>query len=165
MIPSPTAVKAACGANQETRPRDCSFNLKPVGAGPFVLDSYKPKEAINLARNDTYWGGKPYLDEVTFVVLAGAPASYDALTTDVLQMAFLREPDVVKKAQDEKKVESYVNVKWLGGVALMNSGKINCKSGLPAPHCTGKADSASELKVRRATRLVAAPKELLAMTK
>ena len=146
MIPSPTAVKAACGVNQEILPRLCVFNSKPIGAGPFKVSSYKPKEAINLARNDTYWGGKPYLDEVSFVVLAGAPASYDALTTDALQLAFLREPDVVKKAQDEKKVESYVNVQWLGGVALMNSGKINCKSGLPAPHCTGKADSVTTLE-------------------
>jgi peptide/nickel transport system substrate-binding protein len=145
MIPSPTAVKAACGTNQETKPSACAFNNKPIGAGPYKVDSYKPKESINLVRNDTYWGGKPYLDTLSFVVLSGAPASYDALTTDTLQVAFLREPEVVKKAQDEKKVESYINLQWLGGVALLNNGKLNCKGGLPAPNCTGKADGVTTL--------------------
>src|SRR5438445_6910271 len=145
MIPSPTAVKAACGTNQETKPSACAFNNKPIGAGPYKVDSYKPKESINLVRNDNYWGGKPYLDTLSFVVLSGAPASYDALTTDTLQVAFLREPEVVKKAQDEKKVESYINLQWLGGVALLNNGKLNCKGGLPAPNCTGKADGVTTL--------------------
>jgi len=145
LIPSPTAVKAACGANQETIPRNCTFNSKPIGAGAFKVDSYRPKESINLVRNDTYWGGKPFLDAVSFVVLSGAPASYDALNTDTLQVAFLREAEIVKKATDEKKVDSYVNLQWLGGVALLNNGKLNCKGGLPAPNCTGKPDGVTTL--------------------
>jgi peptide/nickel transport system substrate-binding protein len=145
LIPSPTAVKAACGVNQEIIPRNCTFNSKPVGAGAFKVDSYKPKESINLVRNDGYWGGKPYLDAVSFVVLSGAPASYDALATDTLQVAFLREPEIVKKATDEKKVDSYINLQWLGGVALLNNGKLNCKGGLPAPNCTGKPDGVTTL--------------------
>ena len=140
MIPSPTAVKAACGANQETKPRDCAFNLKPVGAGPFKVDSYKPKESIALVRNDTYWGGKPYLDGVVFKVLSGAPATYDALNTGTLQVGFLREAEIVKKAQDEKKIDSYINLQWMGGVALLNNGRINCKGGIPAAVCAGKPD-------------------------
>jgi peptide/nickel transport system substrate-binding protein len=145
MVPSPTAVKAACGANHETIPRNCTFNTKPIGAGAFKVESYRAKESINLVRNDTYWGGKPYLDAVSFVVLSGAPASYDALNTDTLQVAFLREPEIVKKATDEKKVDNYINLQWLGGVALLNNGKLNCKGGLPAPNCTGKPDGVTTL--------------------
>jgi peptide/nickel transport system substrate-binding protein len=145
LIPSPTAVKAACGVNQEIVPSKCTFNTKPIGAGAFKVDSYKPKESINLARNDSYWNGKPYPDTLSFVVLSGAPASYDALNTDTLQVAFLREPEIVKKATDEKKVDSYVNLQWLGGVALLNNGKLNCRGGLPAPNCTGKPDGVTTL--------------------
>lgn len=145
MIPSPTAVKAACGQNHETRPRDCTFNLKPIGAGPFKVDSYKPKDSINLVRNDTYWGGRPYLDSLRFVVLSGAPASYDAMGSGTLQVAFLREPEIVKKAQDEKKVDNYINLQWLGGVSLLNNGKVNCRGGLPASVCGGKPDGVIEL--------------------
>jgi peptide/nickel transport system substrate-binding protein len=164
MIPSPTAVKAACGFIQEIPPQVCLFNTKPIGAGPFKLDSYKPKEAINLVRNDSYWGGKPYLDSLSFVVLSGAPASYDALITDTLQMAFLREPEVVKKALDNRKVESYVNMQWLGGVAMMNNGKVNCKRGLPLAQCLGKADGVTVLdtitadsRIRRAVAFALDP--------
>jgi peptide/nickel transport system substrate-binding protein len=160
LIPSPTAVKAACGPNQDTLPRACAFNSKPVGAGPYRVDSYKPKESINLVRNDSYWGGKPYLDSLSFVVLSGAPASYDALITDTLQVAFLREPEVVKKAQDENRVDFSINLQWLGGVALFNNGKLNCKNGLPAPNCTGRPDGVTALDTitsdRRIRQAVAA---------
>ncbi|MEO5839526.1 MAG: ABC transporter substrate-binding protein [Acidimicrobiales bacterium] len=154
LIPSPTAIKAACGPNQETVPSKCTFNTKPIGAGAFKVDSYKPKESINLARNDSYWNGKPYLDALSFVVLSGAPASYDALTTDTLQVVFLREPEIVKKATDEKKVDSYVNLQWLGGVALLNNGKLNCKGSLPAPNCTGKPDGVTTLDTITADKRV-----------
>lgn len=146
MIPSPTAVKAACGANHETPARNCAFNNKPIGAGPYKVDSYKPKESINLVRNDTYWGGKPYLDSLKFVVLAGAPQSYDALNTGTLQVAFLREAEIVKKAQDEKKVDAYINLQWAGGVALLNNGKVTCRNGLPASVCAGKPDGVITLE-------------------
>ncbi|MEO5840093.1 MAG: ABC transporter substrate-binding protein [Acidimicrobiales bacterium] len=140
MIPSPTAVKAACGPTDDYKPATCAFTSKPVGAGAFKVDSYRPKESINLVRNDTYWNGKPYLDALKFVVLTGAQATYDALQTDTLQVGFLREAAVVKKARDEKKVDGYLNLVWLGGVLLLNNGKINCKGGLPAASCAGKPD-------------------------
>lgn len=117
MITSPTAVKAACGPNGETMPRNCKFNLEPIGAGPFKVQKYTPKESIELVRNDTYWGGKPYLDGVTFKVLSGAPATYDVLQTGTLNVGFLREPEIRKKAFDEKKVDFYENFQWMGGVA------------------------------------------------
>lgn len=154
MIPSPTAIKAACGVNQDINPRLCVFNTKPIGAGAFKIDSYKPKESINVVRNDTYWGGKSYLDALSFVVLSGAPASYDAVNTDTLQVAFLREPETVKKATDEKKVDSYINLQWLGGVALLNNGKVNCKGGLPAPSCSGKPDGVTTLDTITADRRI-----------
>jgi peptide/nickel transport system substrate-binding protein len=154
MIPSPTAIKAACGPNEETKPKDCAFNLKPVGAGAFKIDSYKPKESINLVRNDAYYGGKPYLDTLKFVVLTGAQANYDALQTGTLQVAFLREAAVVKKARDEKKVDGYLNLVWLGGVLLLNNGQLTCKGGLPAASCGGKPDGVIKLDTITADRRV-----------
>jgi peptide/nickel transport system substrate-binding protein len=139
MIPSPTAIKAACGPTDDYKPITCTFNTKPVGAGAFKVDSYKPKESINLIRNDAYYGGKPYLDSLKFVVLLGAQATYDAIKTGTLQVGFLREAAVVKAARDAK-VDGYLNLVWLGGVLLLNNGKINCKGGLPAASCAGKPD-------------------------
>ncbi len=40
--------------------------LDPVGTGPFVMSGYKPRESVTLARNDTYWGGKPIVERIVF---------------------------------------------------------------------------------------------------
>jgi peptide/nickel transport system substrate-binding protein len=154
MIPSPTAIKAACGATDDYKPGQCTFNLKPVGAGAFKIDSYKPKESINLVRNDAYYGGKPYLDALKFVVLAGAQATYDAIQTDTLQVGFIREAAIVKKAREEKKVDGYLNLVWLGGVLLLNNGKLTCKGGLPAALCGGKPDGVTNLDTITADRRI-----------
>src|SRR5687767_9468678 len=72
MIPSPTAVKAACKIGQPDEVKvmtQCSFNLNPVGAGPYMIDKFLPKESITLKRNAAYWGGKPHLDTIKFVTV------------------------------------------------------------------------------------------------
>jgi peptide/nickel transport system substrate-binding protein len=154
MIPSPTAVKAACGANQEIKPRECAFNTKPVGAGPFVVDSYKPKDSITLKRNPSYWGGQVYLDELRFVVIAGAAPTYEAMKADTLQVAFLREADVVKRVQSEAPDQNYLNLQWLGGVTVMNNGKVNCKGGVPPAVCQGKPDGVVDIATPTADRRI-----------
>jgi peptide/nickel transport system substrate-binding protein len=48
---------------------------KPVGSGPFVLDSWKPGEQVTLKKNPNYWekdeaGNQlPYVDQVNLMVL------------------------------------------------------------------------------------------------
>jgi peptide/nickel transport system substrate-binding protein len=139
MIPSPTAIKAAC--TDLTKPaRECTFASKPVGAGPFVVDSYKPKEALILKRNTTYWGGPAYLDSVKFVLIPGAQGTYDALKTGTLQVGFLREAQAIKTANDDKQFDLYTLVQGFGGIILLNNGQITCKGGLPAAVCAGKPD-------------------------
>ena len=138
MIPSPTAVKAACGPT-EIIPRNCAFNSKPIGAGPFKVDSYRPKESINLVRNDNYWGGKPYLDSLSFVVLAGARRTMTPSSPTPCRWPSSVKPRSSRRRPTRRR-SSYINLEWLGGVALLNNGKLNCKGGLPAPYCTGKPD-------------------------
>jgi peptide/nickel transport system substrate-binding protein len=45
----------------------------PIGTGPFVFESWQKGAAITLKKNPNYWiAGQPYLDEVTFSVVADA---------------------------------------------------------------------------------------------
>ncbi len=63
MIPSPTA-KAAAGAD---------FATKPVGAGPFKVDSFVPGSQIVLSKNTGYKfasQGLPYLQKLTLTTVA-----------------------------------------------------------------------------------------------
>ena len=166
MIPSPTAIKAAC-PDLTKAARECSFSSKPVGAGPFVVDTYKPKEALNLKRSPTYWGGPAYLDTLKFVLIPGAQGTYDALKTGTLQVGFLREPQVIKAAVDEKQFDQYTLVQGFGGIALLNNGQITCKGGLPAAVCAGKPDGLIDLgkptgdkRIRQAIAYALDPKQL-----
>lgn len=60
-IASPTAIKQAGPEG---------LSAQPVGAGPFVVESYAKGQPLVLRRNERYWQadkGLPYLDKVTFV--------------------------------------------------------------------------------------------------
>ncbi|MEA4897381.1 MAG: ABC transporter substrate-binding protein [Eubacteriales bacterium] len=50
-----------------------ALNATPMGAGPFILDSFDPGQAANLVRNPNWWGKQPKLDGVT--VLCVPPES------------------------------------------------------------------------------------------
>ncbi len=145
MIGSPTAIKA-CG---DKKPAECSFNTAPVGAGPFMIDSFKAKESITFKKNPSYFGGAPYLDGLKFVYLgSGNAAVADALKAGTIDAGFLRQPEVIKKAQADG-YEGRLAIQAAGGVILMNNGvKVTCKDAKPEPLCTGKPDGE---KVQTAT--------------
>ncbi|MET3953271.1 peptide/nickel transport system substrate-binding protein [Rhodococcus sp. OAS809] len=43
-----------------------AFNAKPVGAGPFLLESWTRQDVTELVRNPDYWDApKPYLDKIS----------------------------------------------------------------------------------------------------
>jgi peptide/nickel transport system substrate-binding protein len=70
LVVSPTAVKTQ---------GDDDFNLKPVGAGPFKVKSYKPGVSLSLERNPDYWGPRPHLDGIEFTWVADDRARVEAL--------------------------------------------------------------------------------------
>jgi peptide/nickel transport system substrate-binding protein len=158
MIPSPTALKAAC-TDPTKAISQCSFNTNPVGAGPFVLESFKAKESITMKKNPTYWNGPVYLDTLVFKNQgdAGGTQSAENVKSDTFQAAILRNPLSIAIANDAK-FSGYSNVQEGGAGLLFNVGlSVTCKSGAPAPLCTGKPDGVVEtnpvtksLKVRQA---------------
>ena len=154
MVPSPTAVKA-CGT---AAPRDCAFNTKPVGAGPFVIDQFKPNESITMKKNPAYYGGTVLLDGLKFVFIAGGAApGLDALRTNNVQVSYLREPEPIDAAKKEK-FPGYSNLQQNGANLLMSVGvTVQCTGGQPAATCAGKPDGpqpanspTKNLKVRQA---------------
>ena len=46
------------------------MRVKPVGTGPFKLESFSQFDRIRLARNPRYWmPDRPYLDAIEFSVV------------------------------------------------------------------------------------------------
>jgi peptide/nickel transport system substrate-binding protein len=139
MIPSPTALRK-CDATKAAI--TCDFNLKPTGAGPFLVDSFKDKDSINLVRNPNYWGGQVYLDGIKFVTFsdAGGAQTYNSFKTGQTQAAFLGVPTTVIEAHADQ-ATGYSVLLQSGTTLLLNAGvSVNCAGGKPEPVCVGKAD-------------------------
>ncbi|HUP74686.1 MAG TPA: ABC transporter substrate-binding protein [Acidimicrobiales bacterium] len=164
MIPSPTALKKCDGTQN---PNTCEFNLKPVGAGPFMISAFKVDEAIELVKNPNYWDGTVYLDGIRFVTLLdlGGERTYDALKTGTVQGAYLRVPGAVARAKADK-VPGISGIDQMGENMLMNMGvSATCAGGKPEPLCVGKPDgptpttpATAPLKVRQAIMAAFDPK-------
>ena len=58
-----------------------SMTLQPVGAGPFMLESFKPGQELVLKAFDDYWAGKPKTDKLIFKYIPEATTRVSALKT------------------------------------------------------------------------------------
>ena len=132
LVASPTAIQKQ-GANFKTNPEN-------AGAGPFQYSSLRAKESLILKKNPTYWGGEPYLDEIKFINISGAGATFDAMKTGTLDFGFLREPLVVSRAKKDG-FKGITTVMSGGEMLLINHGvEVTCAAGKPEPLCVGKPD-------------------------
>lgn len=83
-------------------------NKTPVGTGPYTLTSFNPQSYL-LTKNAHYWDkGKPQIDTVRYIALAGADAASAALLGDKVDWmgAFLPNLNALLKSHKEI---SYVN--------------------------------------------------------
>ncbi|HEX7097357.1 MAG TPA: ABC transporter substrate-binding protein [Acidimicrobiales bacterium] len=129
-----------------------------AGAGPFIVESYTPKEALVLRKNPNYYGGGPYLDRIRFINIPGASLTYEALKAGELQMAFLAEAPVTAQAIADGYPGYEAKVHGANVLMFNHGAPITCQGGKPEPKCTGQPDGAtvpvetttSMLDVRRA---------------
>lgn len=68
-------------------PKGTTDFTKPVGSGPFKVESYDPDTGVVLVRNDDYWGGAPALERLEFIPIADAAARMSALTDHQIDYA------------------------------------------------------------------------------
>ena len=62
-----------------------------VGTGPFKLQSYTPSVSLQFVRNASYWQeGKPYLDGLTWHIVADRATRFAALRTGRVRVASTR---------------------------------------------------------------------------
>ncbi|GIF69290.1 hypothetical protein Ais01nite_73250 [Asanoa ishikariensis] len=57
-------------ALQGTDVNQADFNRKPIGTGPYKVESWTPGDKLVLAANDTYFGGKPANAKVVVAFVA-----------------------------------------------------------------------------------------------
>ena len=99
LIASPTwldAVKA-----------DPTKATSPVGSGPFIVQSYAPRDALVVTKNPNYWMKDadgvqlPYLDKITFRVIEDAQTAEQALQAGNVDIFSTSSPAIIKDMKDQ----------------------------------------------------------------
>ncbi len=73
----------------------------PIGAGPFVLDEYKPAEELVLKASPDYWNGTPNLEAVRFVWLGSDADRLSSLADGTVDVANIRAAQTLEKARKD----------------------------------------------------------------
>jgi peptide/nickel transport system substrate-binding protein len=108
-----TKVAAAAGADFGKLP-------KGAGVGPYEPVKFTPLDEIVLQAKTNWWGGPVCIQQVRFIRLNGAPATYEALKAGTVDVAFLREASTIATARDNK-TPLYVNSQNAGGMLFINN--------------------------------------------
>lgn len=58
----------------------------PIGTGPYKLGTWNRGDSISLVRNDSYWGKKPFFQEVTLKYFKDPTALNNALLTGTINV-------------------------------------------------------------------------------
>jgi len=64
-----------------------NIDTNPVGSGPFEFQSWTPGSEIVLEANDDYYGGRPYLDTITFPFYGNEDEMYTEFQADNLDIS------------------------------------------------------------------------------
>ncbi|WP_413760179.1 ABC transporter substrate-binding protein [Streptomyces sp. MMBL 11-3] len=84
---------------------DADFEGKPVGSGPFRFVSFAPGRSAVFRRNDAYWDGAPYLDELEFVVANEESARVNALLGGQVEYAHELNPTTARAHEGKGQIE------------------------------------------------------------
>ena len=119
---------------------------KPVGTGPFVVDSFSPRESMEVSRNPDYWmtdaqGNRlPYLDSITFRVIEDSETAAEALQSGDIDMMSASAGGVITEIQDagdeysvvlqDQRVETYYVMFDLDKAGPIQDERVRCAMNL-----------------------------------
>ena len=79
--------------------------LDGVGSGPFVLEEYREEQFVRMVANDSYWNGRPEVDEIVFQAFTNGDAMVAALQQGDLDAAHNVPPASVEALEDAENIE------------------------------------------------------------
>jgi peptide/nickel transport system substrate-binding protein len=93
------------------------LNVKPVGTGPFVLDSYSPGVSATYTRNPKYWGTPAGVAKIQITTFTDTTAAVNALASGQIDLAHLfdnQAATVVRNAKQQVLSYPGLGVEWIG---------------------------------------------------
>ncbi|CAM3226806.1 ABC transporter substrate-binding protein [Prescottella defluvii] len=95
--------------------------FSPVGAGPFTVTKFAPREELLLTARTDYVGGRPHLDTLRFVPTAGAQAQYESMRSGQFDMTYiLRDERVISQALGDG-YAGFLSPTGQNGIGVINS--------------------------------------------
>lgn len=95
-----------------------------IGTGPFVLDRYNRGESLILKRNDSYWGPKAKLSQVTLRYYSDANGPVNALRSGDIDAVYESQAaDQVKQFQSDSRFRVKIGTTQGITVMSMNAGR------------------------------------------
>jgi ABC-type transport system substrate-binding protein len=79
-----------------------SVEQHPVGTGPFMFDLMENNQKITLKKNPDYWGGRPYLDSLNFIVYRQKETQMLEFELNHLQETPIAEADYRRISSDDR---------------------------------------------------------------
>jgi peptide/nickel transport system permease protein/peptide/nickel transport system substrate-binding protein len=112
MMISPTAAEAAGD----------SFELEPVGTGPFKFVEYRAGEIVRVERFDDYWqDGKPYIGGIDFNIILDQSTAVNALRSGQQDIAVSVPFQEVAALQEDRNLEVVITPAMAFNVLYINS--------------------------------------------
>lgn len=115
--------------------------FKPIGAGPFTYENYKPAEELTLVRNEKYFGGAAPLDKLRFTWIQADQAKMDSLKGGSSDLINIRTTNVLEQARKDG-YAGIMNPAGAGSIVWINS-----REGRPG----------SDVRIRQAINLAMDP--------
>jgi len=100
-----------------------TYNRKPVGTGPFIVDSYDPQSGFVLTANPHYWRGQPKLKEVRVIFAADENTRAVMMRTGEADLYYdpaNRMVPALKTIPDTRVLRTPFNEFWYLGFNLMH---------------------------------------------
>lgn len=84
--------------------RTSNLNSQPIGTGPFVLRSYQKDAIIRYVANPHYWGPKPKIAQLTYVITPDAAVRAQKLKAGECEITLSPRPQDVLAARKDKAI-------------------------------------------------------------
>ncbi len=115
------------------------FEKKPIGTGPYMVDSYQGNAFLRLKANPKYWGGKPAFDTVVFKFVTDATsrvAEIESGSSDLTLEIPYEEYDRLKAKKGLAGVATPISD--IGMIFINSDGKLDKNVRLAAHHAIDK---------------------------
>ncbi|MDH5720632.1 MAG: peptide-binding protein [Spirochaetia bacterium] len=85
------------------------YNHKnPIGTGPFVFEKWNARERISLKQNENYWGKKPEIKKLEYIIIQNGAIAFQALQKRDIDYLNLTPFQWIKQA-NKKSFDKYFN--------------------------------------------------------